>query len=95
MRGKELTTKWEHLIKTHLRRNEIVNITAEQWGADLIRITWDHIIAIWLQRNIEIHGSSETEQTERRKKKLIDEIKTIQQQHSQSSSITTNTDSCG
>jgi hypothetical protein len=66
IRGR-LSLKWERIIKSHLQRNGISNITAEQWGSDLLQINWEHIIELWLQGNIEVHESSEAEQTERRK----------------------------
>jgi hypothetical protein len=48
---------------------------------DLIGINWKYINILWFQRNNEQLGSTETEKQEQRRKKLINDMKTIQQKY--------------
>jgi hypothetical protein len=47
----------------------------------LLNINWKYILLLWSQRNTEILGVTETEQTGRRKNKMIKQIQELQQKH--------------
>jgi hypothetical protein len=54
------------------------NITAEQWGKQLIQITWRYILQMWCVRNKAIHGTTKEEQNAKRKHQMMEELKYIQ-----------------
>jgi hypothetical protein len=48
IRGR-LALLWGRNINDHLQQNRIINITAEQWGADFICINWRFFNLLWHQ----------------------------------------------
>jgi hypothetical protein len=88
MRGR-IAVQWRTLIQHHLDtlnkldhpyKNSVKTMTAERWGTKLISILYDFVLRLWDQRNIEEHGETTEGQTATTKKKLILEVKQLQEQ---------------
>jgi hypothetical protein len=80
IRGR-VSLSWNHDIVHQLCDTRIPHITAEQWVAVLISINWKHIIALWLQRNLDNFGSTDSVRQAWRKIKMIQTIKNLQNSH--------------
>jgi hypothetical protein len=90
MRGR-LAVHWSKLIQHHLdsmnqpnnpynKKSWAEKMTAERWGTKLVSIIYDSVLRLWDQRNIDEHGSTEKCQTATTKKKLLREVRQIQDQ---------------
>jgi hypothetical protein len=81
MRGR-ISITWEEIINNHLTSNMITNITAEQWGEQLIQINWRYILQMWYVRNEAIRETTKEEQNAKRKHQMMEEFKYIQGEYS-------------
>jgi hypothetical protein len=90
MRGR-IAVHWSALIQYHLdsmnnaenpysRRTSVDKMTADRWGNKLISILYDFVLRLWDQRNIDEHGATTKSQTATTKKKLLMEVRQLQEQ---------------
>jgi hypothetical protein len=90
MRGR-IAVNWSMLIQYHLdslnksdnpydKKTAMEKMTAERWGTKLISILYDFVLRLWDQRNIDEHGETIKSQTATTKKKLLWEVRQLQEQ---------------
>jgi ribonuclease HI len=77
IRGR-ISIEWGKLVDSHLSKAKLYHITAEKWAADLFYINWKHILKIWRERCLEIHGNNPVEIERNAKNKCLEEIIHIQ-----------------
>jgi hypothetical protein len=77
IRGR-LTIEWGKIIDNHLSKEKLHKITAEKWAADLFMLNWKHILSIWRERCIDMHGNNQAEIEINTKNRCLDEIRYIQ-----------------
>jgi hypothetical protein len=58
--------------------SNITNITAEQWGSELLYINWKHILKIWRERCDDLHGRSPEQIEAFKKRRQLEEMQHIQ-----------------
>ena len=76
VRGR-VSMDWGAIINSHLMINKISNITAEEWGTKMLTINWAYFLEIWSLRNEETLGKSKEEVLNKRKAKVLVELKHI------------------
>jgi hypothetical protein len=88
LRGR-IAVHWCTLIQQHLDnmnksmnpyKKSVKTMTAERWGTKLITILYDFVLRSWDQRNIDEHGETTKCQTATTKKKLLMEVRQLQEQ---------------
>jgi hypothetical protein len=77
LRGR-LSINWGKAVSNHLFREKLYHISAEKWAADLLLINWKHILKIWRERCIEVHGNSPNEIEQKTMNRCLKEIRHIQ-----------------
>jgi hypothetical protein len=65
------------VIRTHLEKQGIKLITAEKWGATLLKINWKYILEVWALRNEQNNGITMRDQIDRNKQKPINQLESI------------------
>jgi hypothetical protein len=90
MRGR-IAVHWSKLIEYHIdsmnksdnpynKKSSVDKMTAERWGTKLVSILYDFVLRLWDQRNIDEHGDTIKSQTATTKKKLLREVRQLQEQ---------------
>jgi ribonuclease HI len=77
IRGR-LSIAWGTTINHHFTNNKIPHITAENWAAGLLHINWRHILKIWRERCLEMHGNNPEEIEQKTKERYLIDIQHIQ-----------------
>jgi hypothetical protein len=86
---------WDHFIKGRISREwaSFINhalketdqatkyYTSETWGTDIISLSWKFVLAIWQQRNLDTHGTTSKEKSDKSKERLMNEALWIQEQN--------------
>jgi hypothetical protein len=70
IRGR-LSIEWGKFINLHLIQEKLYDISAEKWASDLLSINWKHILKIWRERCLEVHGSTPEEMEKHTKKQIF------------------------
>jgi hypothetical protein len=80
IRGR-IPIQWGQVINDHRVLYNHHMLTAEQWGAKLLNINWQHILEIWNIRNLTQHGADKQEAEQKQRMKMLQELKFIQSQN--------------
>jgi hypothetical protein len=90
MRGRT-AVHWSTLIQYNIdsmnksdnpynKKSSVDKMTAERWGTKVVSILYDFVLRLWDQRNIDEHGDTIKCQTATTKKKLLREVRQLQEQ---------------
>jgi hypothetical protein len=77
IRGR-MSIEWGKTISNHLFDEKLYHISAEKWAADLFSLNWKHILKIWKERCLEVHGDNPTVIEQNIKQRYFEEIQHIQ-----------------
>jgi hypothetical protein len=77
IRGR-LSIEWGYIISSHLEQEQIHHTNAEKWAADLLYINWRHILKMWRERCIDVHGSNPEQIEQNTKDRILEEIGDLQ-----------------
>ena len=78
VRGR-LAIEWGRVINIHLHSINNDKYTAEQWATELIKINYQHVLSMWELRNKEEHGVTSEDVESKKKQRLLQEVKHIQE----------------
>jgi hypothetical protein len=77
IRGR-ISIEWGKILSQHLVTEKLNQISAEKWAADLLYINWKHILKMWRDRCVKLHGNTPDAIEQNTKNRSLHEIQYIQ-----------------